>query len=609
MIHRSALLFTSTILVLMGPGSWAADPQPYTVAIDKTGNSALDQALNDASTLISLREKAPVGPFALVARAQEDADRFITALHSFGYYKGRAEARIAGRVLADPRLPEVLDQAPAEPPVQVKISVEPGPRFHLRKIEIRGAVPKEAQDKLGLSPGAPAVAPDVLEARERLLDALRDEGYALAKVEPPITILRADTNALDITYPVDTGPRVDLGAITIKGLDRVSESFVRRRLLIHPGERFDPEAIDKARQDLFSTGVFSLVRARPADKLDAQGRLPIELDVRERSRRAVNLGAAYSTDLGASLSAAWQHRNLFGNAERLNLTAGVTQLGGNSTTGIGYNGAASFIKPDFLQRDQSLQADLGAVKESLIAYDRQAITADLLLNRKFAEHWSGGIGLSAEQAQITQQGVTQDFTLLGLPVVAKYDDTNSLLDPTQGVRAAASITPTQPLTGPTTSPFVLMQVSGSTYLDLGRPGRSVLALRGLIGSAVGTSQFALPPDKRFYAGGSATVRGYRFQSIGPQFPDGDPQGGTGLVAGTVEFRQRIRDSYGAVVFVDAGQVSADGPLFSGTWGIGAGVGARYYTAIGPIRLDVAVPLNRLPESGSFQLYIGLGQAF
>jgi translocation and assembly module TamA len=287
----------------------------------------------------------------------------------------------------------------------------------------------------------------------------------------------------------------------------------------------------------------------------------------------------------------------------------VTQLGGTSTTGIGYNGAASFIKPDFLQRDQSLQADLGAVKESLIAYDRQAITADLLLNRKFAEHWSGGIGLSAEQAQITQQGVTQDFTLLGLPVVAKYDDTNSLLDPTQGVRAAASITPTQPLTGPTTSPFVLMQVSGSTYLDLGRPGRSVLALRGLIGSAVGTSQFALPPDKRFYAGGSATVRGYRFQSIGPQFPDGDPQGGTGLVAGTVEFRQRIRDSYGAVVFVDAGQVSADGPLFSGTWGIGAGVGARYYTAIGPIRLDVAVPLNRLPESGSFQLYIGLGQAF
>ncbi len=593
----------------MGPGSWAADPQPYTVTIDKTGNAALDQALNDSSTLISLREKAPVGPFALVARAQEDANRFVTALHSFGYYKGRVEVRIAGRVLDDPGLPQLLDRAPTEPPVQVKVTVEPGPLFHLRKIEIQGAVPKEVRDRLGLSPGAPAVAPDVLEARERLLNALRDEGYALAKVDPPITILQEDADALDITYPVDTGPRVDLGSITIKGLDRVSESFVRRRLLVHPGERYNPEAIDRARQDLVSTGAFSSVRTRLAEKLDAQGRLPIEFEVRERPRRAVNLGAAYSTDLGASLAAAWQHRNLFGSAEQLNLTAGVTQLGGTSTTGIGYNAAASFIKPDFLQGDQLLQTDLGAIKENLIAYDRQAITSALLLNRKFAEHWSGGIGLSAEQARITQEGVTQDFTLLGLPVVARYDDTNSLLDPTQGVRAAASVTPTRPLAGPTTTPFVLMQVSGSTYLDLGEPGRSVLALRGLIGSAVGASQFALPPDKRFYAGGSATVRGYRFQSIGPQFPDGKPQGGTELVAGTVEFRQRILDSYGAAVFVDAGQVSAEGPPFSGTWGVGAGVGARYYTAIGPIRLDMAVPLIRLPESGSFELYIGLGQAF
>lgn len=602
-------LLAAMALVLAEQAARAADPQPYTVTLGKTSHAALDQALSNSSTLLSLRQKAPVGPFALVVRAQEDANRFVTALHSFGYYKGKVEVRIAGRALSDPGLPELLDHAPAEPPVQVIVSVSTGPLFHLRKIEIQGKVPEQARAKIGLISEAPAVASDVLAARERLLNGLREEGYALAKIDPPVAILEAPANALDITYQVHTGPRVELGPITVKGLDRVNESFVRHRLLVHPGERFNPVAIEKARQDLVSLGVFSSVRTLTAEKLDAQGRLPIELDVTERPRHAVSLDAAYSTDLGASFSAAWQNRNLFGNAEQLSLTAGVAQLGGSSTIGIGYHAAASFIKPGFLRRDQSLQSDLGAIKQSLDAYDQKAITADVLLNRKFSEHWSRSIGLAAEEERITQEGVTQDFTLLGLPLTMKYDTTNSLLDPTQGIRAAALVTPTQPLVGPRTSPFLLMQVSGSAYLNLGEPGRSVLALRGMIGDAEAASQSELPPDKRFYAGGSATVRGYKYQSIGPLFPDDKPKGGTALVAGTVEYRQRILSNYGAVAFVDVGEVTADGPPFSGTWRIGAGVGARYYTAVGPIRLDVALPLSRQAGGDAFELYIGIGQAF
>ena len=137
----------------------------------------------------------------------------------------------------------------------------------------------------------------------------------------------------------------------------------------------------------------------------------------------------------------------------------------------------------------------------------------------------------------------------------------------------------------------------------------MLALRGLIGERGGANQFDLPPDKRFYAGGSATVRGYKYQSVGPQFPDRNPQGGTAVTAGTVEFRQRILGNYGVAVFADAGQVTANGPPFAGSWHVGVGAGARYYTPIGPIRLDVAFPLNRQPGGDSFELYIGIGQAF
>ena len=188
-----------------------------------------------------------------------------------------------------------------------------------------------------------------------------------------------------------------------------------------------------------------------------------------------------------------------------------------------------------------------------------------------------------------------------------------LQDPTQGVRTTVTVAPTESF-GARDSAFVILQASASTYvdlaqLDLAEPGRSIVALRGLLGSLQGATQFDLPPDQRFYGGGTTTVRGFKYQSVGPLFPDRRPQGGTSIDAATVEFRQRLFGSYGAVAFVDAGQVSAESAPFRGTLRAGAGVGARYYTRIGAARLDVAVPLNKSPGDDSFEVYLGIGQAF
>ena len=162
--------------------------------------------------------------------------------------------------------------------------------------------------------------------------------------------------------------------------------------------------------------------------------------------------------------------------------------------------------------------------------------------------------------------------------------------------------------------FFVVQANAATYIDLASfgwttPGRSVLALRGLIGTAQGASLFSLPPDQRFYGGGSATVRGFKYQSIGPQFPDNKPIGGTSIDAATIELRQRLSGSFGMVAFVDAGQVGENSTPFQGTVHVGAGIGVRYYTAIGPIRFDIAVPLNKQPGNDAFEIYIGLGQVF
>ena len=594
----------------------AADPLSYTVSFAPTGNGALDAAISGSSQLAALRTRAPAGPFAVVARARQDMPRLTTALESFGYYQPQISITIAGHGLDDPDLPEELERLPQSGTAVIKVVITPGPLFHLRHVTLQGAVPDGVAAAFTLQPGQPVIAANVLGAGGALLNALQEHGYALAVVDPPLAVEVAGEHAIDVTYHVTAGPRVDLGPITITGLRRMNESFVRRRLLLRQGQLYQPSKIEAARQDLAGIGVFSGVVVRTAPKLDAAGELPLTIDVAERKRHAVTFNVAYSTDLGGSVGATWTDRNVFGNAEQLNLSASTTGLGGSDTTGLGYNATAQLLKPDFLHRDQTLEFDLGAIKQSLEAYDQTAATAGVILSRKLSKEWTISAGLTGEQEKIVQEEVTRHYTLVAAPLSGKYDGTgltNPLDDETHGVRAALSVAPTESLAHPEAT-FVILQGNVSTYIDMAdlgltQPGRSIVAVRGIVASAQGASQFDLPPDQRFYAGGSATVRGFKYQSVGPLFADNNPQGGAALDAATIEFRQRVWGNIGAALFVDAGQVSAENAPFQGTLREGVGTGVRYYTPIGPIRVDVAVPLNKPPNGDSFELYLGLGQAF
>ena len=604
-------LLVAFLSVLPIARSRGADPQPYTVDIAKSGHDGVDTALQASSNLISLRSLAPVGPFALIGRALTDRDRFIAALHGLGYYKGTVQIRINGHALNETGLADLLERLPANPPAKVMVTVTTGPLFHLGQVKIDGNVPAAAAAKLALKSGAPAVASDVLAAQGRLREALREEGYAFAKVAEPIAILHNGTDTLDVAFPATPGQRVDLGPIALTGLQDTNPAYIRRRLLVHQGEQYSPTTIEAARADLANTGIFSSVRAVPADATDANGQLPLDFTFKERERHSVTFGAAYSTDLGIMTNASWLYRNVFGNGESLNFTAGLTG-GGTAQIAPGYNVNLQFLKPDFLERNLTLQADLGAVKEDLISYNRTALVGDALLLKKFSSHWTGSVGVSAETEQVTQEYTTRDYALVGLPVNAHFDNTDNLFEPTEGFRINANVTPTESV-GNGYATFVLMQGSVSTYLDVsslwGEKGKSIIALRALAGDAEGASQFQLPPDKRFYAGGSDTVRGYRYQSVGPRFADNFPQGGTGVSAGTIELRQHVYGNFGAAAFLDAGEVTANGPPFGGTYYLGAGVGARYYTSFGPLRVDVAVPLDRRPGDDPLEVYIGIGEAF
>ena len=580
----------------------AAPAVPYTLRLGKVADPALATALADSSELRTLRRTAPVGPFALLARARGDLARFRAALASFGYYQGQAEIRIDGMALAAPGLLARLDAAPG--PARVTVRFHPGPLFRLGQVRIAGAVPADVRAALRLHPGEPAGAGAVLDAKARLTAALHRDGYALARVALPPVLLHAATARMDVVFRVTSGPVVRIGALRFTGLRRLRPEFLRRRLAGFTGQVLTSARLAAMRDSLLDLPILSYARAEPGTHPGADGRLPLTFALGERARHSLDAGLDYSTDIGFGLTAGWHDRDLFGAARQLDLTAAM-QAGGNAEIQPGYRFTSRYRAPDWPTVGQTLEIGAGAVHQALIPYTQTAVTEAVRLDRRLSRHWSLSLGLAGEQETILQEGVSRPYYLVRLPVWLRFDDANSRLNPTRGARFALLVAPTQSLLGHTS--VLMTEVTGATYLDLEGGGRGVLALRGLLGDALGArSAFTLPPDQRFYAGGSGTVRGYRFQSLGPQFPDGTPIGGTEIATAGAEFRQRIGPHWGFSLFADTGAVSAGGaPRF----GLGVGVGVAYYTSIGPIRAQVAVPAIRMPGSGAFELYLGVGQAF
>ncbi|HMK87726.1 MAG TPA: POTRA domain-containing protein, partial [Steroidobacteraceae bacterium] len=516
------------------PATHAADPQSYKVDIASTGDGAMDATIRATSDLVSLRGSAPVSPYGLIGRARSDLDRLKTVLESYGYYRSKVTVQIDGLALSDPGLGDELTALPKKRDARIQVSFVLGPLYHLRKISIDGELPSLAQGVLPLKSGDPAIAANVLDAGARLLAVLGDHGYAFAKVDPPVAYEDATAPVLDVVFHVETGERINVGRIHFEGLKRVHEKVLRRRLLLHTGQLFESSAVERARSDLLRLNVFAAINVKVGSAVDDTGGVPITFQIRERARHAFGINAAYSSDLGGSGGVTWSDRNVFGNAEQLNIAASLTGAGGSSTTGLGYDTSVKYILPDFGHRDQFLQFEVDALKQNLLAYDQTAVKAGVTLTRKLNKLWTVSAGVTTTEERINQiiavvqepagcvAGSTTNpctpvddyqlyyYTLVALPLVVSYDSTNlanPLDDPTHGMRDSVSVAPTRSL-GHKDANFLVTTVKVAVYFDLDHllptaPGRSVLAARALAGAAEGAGEFSLPPDQRFYGGGSS----------------------------------------------------------------------------------------------------------
>lgn len=476
--------------------------------------------------------------------------------------------------------------------------VEPGTRYKIRKVTVE---PKEfaalIQAKLA---GKPLDAAAVLEAQEKLYEAAaKDKCWFNLSVDHE-AFLDLKAKAADITFTVTAGPPATFGAALFTGNKDVKSSYLHKLVGWKKGDCYKAKRIEELRTALFGSGLFSGVEITLPKQPGKDGAVPVTVEVKERAFRTISAGVSYYTGEGPGLTLGWKHRNLFGAAElldtKLKLSNQLTRLEGTLT------------KPFFLRKDQTLSFNASAGQETTDTYEETSVDAGAALKRVFSKTLSGSTGLSLSYNVIDDHTLKEknEFYLISLPQTIKHDSRDNVLNATKGLVLEGKLEPFFDAGGQT-PPF--LKSEGTVQAYHGFNDSFTLAGRLRLGSILGPATATIPATKRFFAGGGGSVRGFGYQEIGPQL-GGQPEGGRSLVETSAELRFKASDTIGIVGFVDAGNVSTNPVIAFDDLSVGAGLGLRYFTGFGPLRLDVAVPVNHKDTaSAGYQFYLSIGQAF
>lgn len=551
----------------------------------------------------------------LTRRARQDTDLLQQVLRVYGYYDAEVFQSTTG--YAAPAEGSGPGPAIDLRKVGVRFDVRPGPRYTFSRIslgDIAAARDAAALTRaFALAPGDPVNADRIVVERDHLITALGEGGHAFAKVgEPDLTIDHADRTG-DLSLPVTSGGQYVMGQIHSSLPDYLSSRHLSRIARFRPGEPFRKSRVDDLRQAILATGLVSAVTITPREvtpSADSQpGVADVDVTLSKAPQRTIAGLIGYSSGEGLRVEASWENRNMFP-PEGLVRFRGVVgtreQLAG-----------ATYRRNNFFGRDQVLTADLYAQTRRTDAYNARTLSFSTTFEKQttliFQKSWvwSGGIELLATSELPAAPGSTRTTYFIGaLPLRGAYDGSNDLLDPKRGVRVSIRLSPEISVQNGIRSSYVRAQFDASAYQPI--TSRVVLAERVRFGTIPGVDVNSIAPSRRLYAGGGASVRGFTYQAVGPRDALGNPSGGRSLSEFSLEARVKTGLMGGAVSvvpFVDAGTVGATAsPTINGLK-VGVGLGLRYQTGFGPIRIDLGTPLNPQKGDPRIGVYVSLGQAF
>jgi len=557
--------------------------------------------LQDDLKRLQRDEPAP----ATLFDAQRQADRAEEVVRQFLESEGYYQAEVEGWA-----------EASNDNAITHGVHVTLGPLFTFagRQVDYLDAPPDEetqaALEKL-LEPvavGAPARAEVAIQVGDKLVAGLKDSGYPDARADPADALADAETQTIELTYKLQPGMRASFGAITTSGLVRTKPDYIAGLRPWAPGERYTPEKMDEFRARLAETGLFETASAKlaPEGEPQANGTLQrdIEVAAKERKRRTIALGASASTSDGYGVDAEWELRNLSGRGESLTYNAQIATLERRLQT--------TWRRPNIGKYGRNLRIGAEVEDFETDAFDQAGGNISATVEEQLTKRVRASLGVEVGYASILDAQAKaagtgrRDLYLLNGTATAEYIGVRDVLDPQSGVRARLAVEPG--LTwGDTNIGYTRVTAEGSLYGRMFKDDDFVGALRGKVGTIAGPN--GAPPDRLFFAGGGGSVRGYEYQSLSPRDINNQLLGGRSIVEASAELRWRQSNSLGWVAFLDAGAAGDNPEPPIENMRAGAGIGLRYYAGFGPLRADLAVPLNKRVGDADFQIYISIGQAF
>jgi len=585
------------------PDMTIADPateRSYDVTLeglDQIVAAGLTAQFSELSTLEAGR-KSIANAAQIDRRAREDSNLLAELLRSYGYYDAVVEPDITA--------------AEGDGRVLVTLRAEPGELYRFTEVRFPGleAAGDDAaalRDTFGVKAEDPVAAASVIAGEGALRLELGKRGYAFAEMGAPDIVVDHATRTATLALPVEPNGIREFGRIVIEGPPLFSARHIQRIARFRPGERFETPLVEDLRRALVATGLVGSAEIRPVARTDSKV-VDIAVKLTRAPVHTIAGELGYGTGEGIRVEASWQHRNL------IKPEGAVTVRGILGTQEQLFG--VTLRQNNFRQRDQVFNAQIAATHVDQSAYSARTFRVGANIERQtniiWQKKWTWSLGtelIASDEKDVDIDTATErhrTFLIGALPASLSYDGSNDLLDPTRGYRLALRLSPELSLQNGAFG-YGRLQFDGSVYQPVS--SNVVIAARARLGTIVGASRDRIAPSRRFYAGGGGSIRGFGYQDVGPRDPIfDDPIGGRSLAEFSIEARIRV-GVFGIVPFVDAGNIYTSPLPHLDKLRFGTGIGLRYHSSFGPIRIDIGTPIKRRPGEPRIAVYVSLGQAF
>jgi outer membrane protein assembly complex protein YaeT len=588
------------------------------------GVTAVDEGRLKGALATRQSSRIPWGRKHPFDRARFDAD--LKRIQAFYADRGFPEARVTG---FDVKLSDEQDE------VDLIVTIDEGEPVRVADVVFVGfeGIPPPHLDQvrreMPLAPGLPRDRAHIITTHDLALNELRDHGYPYAKIATEEEPAGGGRDVI-VRFSASPGPLAHFGEVEISGNRSVSARVIERQLIYRPGDLYRRSVVQDTQRRLYGMELFQFVNVETLEPEQQSEEVRTRVTVAEGRHQRVNFGVGYGTEEKARVDGEYNHVNFLGGAR----SAGAHARWSDLDRGVRLN----FNQPYLFSPRQSLGADgqqwytFTPAYESIITGGRATVT------RRWGTRMSMALSYTNEYTRSSiSNDVLSDLSLrdeliaLGLdPTTGKQVGTlnalgfdiqrstaDDVLNATRGYQLAVHVESAGRFL-PGSFNYNALSVDGRYYVTLGE--RLVLANRVQVGSIAAADDLAanVPFSKKYFLGGATSIRGWGRYEVSPLSGSGLPIGGNSLLALSSELRAGLRGNLGGVLFLDAGNVWADGwTIVPADLRYAIGAGLRYRTPIGPIRFDLGYQLNPIeglliagePEQRHWRMHFSIGQAF